>query len=61
MPVHVFGNPCDVVGIHEIASRHNLKVIYDAAHAFGSQFDNLSILNYGDISCVSTHAIKQHR
>ena len=58
MSVHVFGNPCDVVGINEIASRHHLKVIYDAAHAFGTKYENLSILSYGDISCVSTHATK---
>ena len=58
MPVHVFGNPCDVFGIQQIASQNNLKVIYDAAHAFGSQYDGSSVLNHGDISCVSTHATK---
>lgn len=58
VPVHVFGNACEVNKIQEIASQNNLKVIYDAAHAFGVQYDNKSILNYGDISILSLHATK---
>lgn len=58
VPVHVFGNPCDVESIADIADKHNLKVIYDAAHAFGTQFKEQSVLNYGDISTLSFHATK---
>ena len=58
VPVHVFGNPCEVEAIQSIAERHNLKVIYDAAHAFGSQYKDQSVLNYGDISTLSFHATK---
>jgi len=58
VPVHVFGNPCEVEKIQEIANKHNLKVIYDAAHAFGVQYKKKSILNYGDISTLSFHATK---
>lgn len=58
MPVHVFGNPCDVKAIEKIAKKHNLKVIYDAAHAIGSTFEGKSVLNYGDISATSLHATK---
>lgn len=58
VPVHVFGNPCEVEAIQAIAEKHNLKVIYDAAHAFGSQYKNQSVLNYGDISTLSFHATK---
>ena len=58
MPVHCYGNPCDVEEIQNIASKHNLKVIYDAAHAFGVKKDNTSILNYGDLSVLSFHATK---
>ena len=58
MPVHVFGNPCDVESIKSIAIKNNLKVIYDGAHALGSKINNESILNYGDISTLSTHATK---
>lgn len=58
MPVHVFGNPCDVVTIEKIAKRHSLKVIYDAAHAMGSTLNGKSILEYGDISATSSHATK---
>lgn len=58
MPVHVFGNPCDVDAIEAIAKKHNLKVIYDAAHAIGSTYNNKSILGYGDISATSLHATK---
>jgi len=58
MPVHVFGNPCDVETIDAIAKKHNLKVIYDAAHAIGSTFKGKSVLEYGDISATSLHATK---
>ncbi|MDX4071374.1 DegT/DnrJ/EryC1/StrS family aminotransferase [Aliarcobacter skirrowii] len=58
VPVHVFGNACEVEEIEEIAKKHNLKVIYDAAHAFDVQYENKSVLNYGDISTLSFHATK---
>lgn len=58
LAVHVFGNPCDVEAIEEIAKKHNLKVIYDAAHAFGVQYKGKSLLDYGDISICSFHATK---
>jgi dTDP-4-amino-4,6-dideoxygalactose transaminase len=58
MPVHVFGSPCEVDKIQEIAHKHSLKVIYDAAHAVGSTFDGRSVLEYGDISATSLHATK---
>lgn len=58
MPVHVFGNPCDIVEIDRIAKKHNLKVIYDAAHAIGSTFQGKSLLDFGDISATSLHATK---
>ncbi len=58
IPVHVFGNACDVESIEAIARRHNLKVIYDAAHAIGSTFKGQSLLNWGDISATSLHATK---
>ncbi|MCG3710623.1 DegT/DnrJ/EryC1/StrS family aminotransferase [Aliarcobacter butzleri] len=58
MPVHVFGNPCDVDAIEVIAKKHNLKVIYDAAHAIGSTYKDKSLLSYGDISATSLHGTK---
>lgn len=58
MPVHVFGNPCDVDGIEAIARKHNLKVIYDGAHAIGSTLNGKSLLEYGDITATSLHATK---
>ena len=58
LPVHVYGNPCDNSGIQKIAENHNLKVIYDAAHAFGVKREGRSILCEGDISTVSFHATK---
>ena len=58
MPVHVYGHPCDVDAIQKIADRHNLKVIYDAAHAFGVQCRSGSVLNHGDLSVLSFHATK---
>jgi len=56
--VHVYGNPCDVHAIQEIADRHGLHVIYDAAHAFGVKIGSDSVLKYGDISAMSFHATK---
>ncbi|WP_230020114.1 DegT/DnrJ/EryC1/StrS aminotransferase family protein [Massilia sp. Bi118] len=58
MPVHCYGNPCDVERIEAIARKHGLKVIYDAAHAFGVRQDGKSILRYGDLSVLSFHATK---
>jgi dTDP-4-amino-4,6-dideoxygalactose transaminase len=58
MPVHVFGNPCEVEAIEAIAKKHGLKVIYDAAHAIGSTWKGESLLNWGDISATSLHATK---
>ena len=58
MPVHVFGYACNIDEIEKIANKHNLKVIYDAAHAFGSKYKNKSLLNFGDISTCSFHATK---
>ncbi len=58
MPVHVYGHPCDVDSIDAIAKRHNLAVIYDAAHAFGVQCHCGSVLNHGDLSVLSFHATK---
>ncbi len=58
MGVHVYGNPCDVLEIEKIATKHNLKVIYDAAHAFGVKLNGKSVLNYGDVSSLSFHATK---
>lgn len=58
VPVHVFGNACEVDIIGEIAKKNNLKVIYDAAHAFGVKYEGDSILNHGDISTLSFHATK---
>ena len=58
MPVHVYGIPCDTDRIKEIADKYGLKVIYDAAHAFGVKKDSESILNAGDMSTLSFHATK---
>lgn len=58
MPVHVYGNPCDVERIQEIADKYGLKVIYDAAHAFGVEMNRKSILEAGDMSTLSFHATK---
>lgn len=58
MPVHVYGKPCDVEAIQQIADKYGLKVIYDAAHAFGVEVDGKSILNAGDMSTLSFHATK---
>jgi dTDP-4-amino-4,6-dideoxygalactose transaminase len=58
MPVHVYGNPCDTQRIQEIADKYGLKVIYDAAHAFGVEENGESVLNAGDMSTLSFHATK---
>lgn len=58
MPVHVFGNCCDIEAIDAIAKKHDLKVIYDAAHSVGVNYKGKSIFNYGDISVTSFHATK---
>lgn len=58
MPVHCYGNPCNVEAIQKIADNYNLRVIYDAAHAFGVQLDGGSVLNHGDLSVLSFHATK---
>lgn len=55
---HVFGNPCDVEKLEEIAKKYNLKIIYDAAHCFGVRYKGKSIFNYGDVSTCSFHATK---
>ena len=58
LPVHVYGNVCNVEAIQEIADKYNLKVIYDAAHAFGEKYLDKGIGNYGDVSIFSFHATK---
>lgn len=58
LATHVYGNPCDVEAIDAIAKKHNLKVIYDAAHAFGVEINGRSVFEYGDISTCSLHATK---
>lgn len=58
MPVHCYGHPCDVERIQKIADTYGLKVIYDAAHAFGVQLHSGSVLNHGDLSVLSFHATK---
>ncbi len=58
MPVHCYGKPCDTKGIQEVADKYGLKVIYDAAHAFGVEVDGESILTAGDMSTLSFHATK---
>lgn len=58
MPVHVFGNSCDIESIDKIAARHGLKVIYDACHSFGVRYKGKSVFTYGDISVTSFHATK---
>lgn len=58
MPVHCYGHPCEVEAIQKIADTYNLKVIYDAAHAFGVQDGEGSVLNHGDLSVLSFHATK---
>jgi dTDP-4-amino-4,6-dideoxygalactose transaminase len=58
MPVHCYGHPCDVESIQKIADTYGLKVLYDAAHAFGVQVNDGSVLRYGDLSVLSFHATK---
>lgn len=58
LATHVFGNPCHIEAIEAIAKKHNLKVIYDAAHCFGVSYRGKSLLNYGDVSTCSFHATK---
>ena len=58
MPVHCYGLPCDVDGIQRIADNYGLKIIYDAAHAFGVRHNGTSVLNHGDLSVLSFHATK---
>lgn len=58
LATHVYGNPCNIEAIEQLATKHHLKVIYDAAHCFGVTYKNNSIFNYGDISTCSFHATK---
>ena len=58
MPVHVYGKPCDMKAIQDIADKYGLKVVYDAAHAFGVEVNGESVLNAGDMSTLSFHATK---
>lgn len=58
LAVHVYGNPCEIEKIDTVARKYNLKVIYDAAHAFGVKYNGKSILSFGDVSVVSFHATK---
>ena len=58
LATHVYGNPCDVIKIEQIAKKYSLKIIYDAAHAFGVEVNGRSIFEYGDISTCSLHATK---
>lgn len=58
LPVHCYGRPCDIEGIKSVADRHNLRVIYDAAHAFGVEYQGESVLRHGDLAVLSFHATK---
>ncbi len=58
IPVHVYGHPCDVYEIHKIAKKHNLKVIYDGAHSFGTKLDDIPLSNFGDSTMYSFHGTK---
>lgn len=58
LPVHVFGNPCAIEPLEILAHKHNLRLVFDGAHAFGVKFRNKSVLNYGDASILSFHATK---
>lgn len=58
LATHVYGNPCDIDAIEQIAKKHHLKVIYDAAHCFGTKYKGKSVFEYGDISTASFHATK---
>lgn len=58
LPVHVYGTPCDVNGFQKLSEKYNVKLIYDAAHAFNVKYNGMSILNYGEFSILSFHATK---
>lgn len=58
LPVHVYGNPCDVEAIDEISKKYGLKVIYDACHTFGIMLNDIPVLDFGDLSVMSFHATK---
>lgn len=58
VPVHVYGNVCDVEGIQRVANKYGLKVVYDAAHTFGETYDGQGVGSFGDVSCFSFHATK---
>jgi dTDP-4-amino-4,6-dideoxygalactose transaminase len=58
VPVHVYGNPCDLIALENIATQNNLKLIYDAAHAFNVKVDGRNVMSFGDASIVSFHATK---
>lgn len=58
MPVHVYGNICNVAEINKLAKKYSLKVIYDAAHAFGEKYNGENVATFGDVSCFSFHATK---
>ncbi|MBX2966276.1 MAG: DegT/DnrJ/EryC1/StrS family aminotransferase [Cyclobacteriaceae bacterium] len=58
LATHVYGNPCDIDALHTIAAKHNIKVIYDAAHAFGTLYKGKSVFEFGDISTASFHSTK---
>ena len=58
LPVHVYGNVCDIEAIQKIADKYGLKVIYDACHTFGETYKGRGIGSYGDVSCFSFHATK---
>lgn len=58
LATHVYGNPCDIDAIDKVAKKHKLKVIYDAAHCFGTTYKGKSVFEYGDISTISFHATK---
>ncbi|MCJ0552037.1 DegT/DnrJ/EryC1/StrS family aminotransferase, partial [Enterococcus cecorum] len=58
IPVHVYGNICDVYGIKKLADKYKLKVIYDGAHSFGEKFNGINVSNFGDATIYSFHASK---
>jgi len=58
LPVHIFGNTCDVEKLQSVADRYNKKIIYDASHSFGVKYKDTSVLSFGDISTISFHATK---
>lgn len=58
LATHVYGNPCDIQALQSIAEKHNLKVIYDAAHAFGTRYNGKSVYEFGDVSTASFHSTK---